>query len=217
MFRNKKILLALVVVVAAAGTLFLLGASGGLDKNSIRIKVAISPSEATFFVDGKKTKPGTVALKKGRIHTLVAKLQYFTDSTATVNPATYNTAETVYLSPLPDSKKAQDWLFQHPEAQQEREALAGAREAAGQEALVAKYPFLTDLPYNNLDYIVGYGTKSDGTVIFHIVILMPNAVVPGTPEYDQLYAQSKSEANDYLIAHNVDPTKVEVTYETRNN
>ncbi len=212
MLRNKKILVALVVVAFAALMLVLALLSPSNNINNIHIKVVVSPSDSLFYVDGKQAKAGTVALKKDSKHTLKATHQYFADVSTVIDPATYDTTKTVYLSPSPNSQAAVNWLLQNPEAQSQRESAAGAQAEDAQAALRKKYPFIDSLPYESIDYKVDYTPKTNGDVQFNVSLFMPPAVQPGTTEYDQQYQQFKSEADIYLQSNNVDPTKADVTY-----
>lgn len=212
MLRNKKILVAVVVVIVAV--LFAALSSRSRDSNSIRVTVVISPSDSIFYIDGKKVKPGTVALKKGSKHTLKATHQYFADASTVIDPSSYDTSKTIYLSPNPSSKAATDWLLHHPDAQSQRESAAGAQAESIQATMRSKYPIIDSLPYESIDYRVDYTPKDNGDIQFNVSLFMPPAILPGTPEYDEQYQQFKREANEYLQTNNVDPAKVDVTYET---
>lgn len=159
MSRSTKILVfTSIFVVAIFGASIFVTRKPGLKKGSIAINVVVAPEDSNFTVDGKTTRPGKISLTAGK-HKLSASHQYFETVNQTVDTKTFDTSQTIYLSPLPNSDQAKQWLADHPTAQQEREAAGSSKSIQAQNELTTKSPLVRVLPYEGFDFSIDYGAS----------------------------------------------------------
>jgi hypothetical protein len=197
---QKKIL---IVAALFVGILFILFFMVLLNHHGeAKVQVTVLPSDSTLMVDGKKTKAGTLYVTKTN-HTLKVSRQFFTTVTKVINFANYDTSQTLYMLPLPDSQQALDYLSKHPDIQAQREAAGGVQAGEAQQQL-SKNKLLPFLPYTGtgFEYVVDYGTatQQDGTQKVTIYI-----------EADT--DQAKQDALIWIKSKKIDPKSLTIVYE----
>jgi len=167
-----------------------------------KVQVTLLPSDTTLTIDGKKAKAGTVYLTK-TIHTLKATRPPFSPTTKTINFATYDTTQTLYMLTSPDSKQALQYLADHPDVQAQREAAGGVQAANAQQQL-SKNKLIGLLPYSGPggNYIIDYGTETqqDGTQKVTIYI-------------ESNTDQDKQTALNWITTQKIDPKTLTIVYE----
>jgi len=168
----------------------------------IAVKVVLVPADSTLTIDGKKSRAGTIYFSKKK-HTLVAKRQYFTTATKTVDFSSYKSSQTLYLTPSPDSQAALNYLTAHPDAQAQRESIAGVRAGVAQQQL-SKDKLLTFLPYTaaGFEYVVDYST--DG---------QPDGSQKVTIYIEANTDQAKQDALAWIKSKKIDPSSLTIVYE----
>jgi len=166
------------------------------------VNVVVLPPDSTLTIDGKAAKAGKIYFSKAT-HTLKASRQYFTTVTKTINFATYNTSQTLYMNPSPDSQQALDYLTKHPEIQAQREAAGGIQAGEAQQQL-SKNKLLPFLPYTGtgFEYIVDYGTATQANGTQKITIYI---------EADT--DQAKQNALSWIESKKIDPKSLTIVYE----
>ncbi|HSX06250.1 MAG TPA: hypothetical protein VLG92_00850 [Candidatus Saccharimonadia bacterium] len=199
--NQKRIVTIAVLFVGILFILFIMVLLGHHGK--AKIQVTVIPSDSILTVDGKKTKAGTVYLTK-TTHTLKASRPPFSPTTKTINFATYDTSQTLYVNPVPNSDKALQYLLKHPEIQAQREAASGVQAGEAQQQL-RKNKLVGLLPYRGpgTEYLIDYGTKTqqDGTQKVTIYI-----------ESDT--DQAKQEALNWITSQNIDLKTLTIVYES---
>jgi len=169
----------------------------------VGVKVVLLPSDSSLTIDGEAARAGTIYFTK-TTHTLKASRHYFTDATKTVNFASYDASRKLYLEPSPDSYQAKQYLLQHPELQQQREAAEGERSSQIQQQL-HKDKLVPLLPYAGPanTYVVDYtsDTGADGVTQKITIIIEANT------------DQTKQAALDWIKQQGADPAKLTITYQ----
>jgi hypothetical protein len=116
------------------------------------------------------------------------------------------------MLPVANSAAAKQWLLQHPDVQQQREAAGGAEADRIRNLLINKYPIISKLPYENLDFKIDYTLDSKNDLSFTITLY---AILNRPSQYDQYrqqLQQYKGEALTYLKDNGIDPSKFSIKY-----
>jgi len=165
---NRSSLETKIAILAAAFAIVVVGLlliSLAQHAGKVGVKVVLLPADSTLTIDGKGARAGTVYFTK-TTHTLKASRQYFTAVTKTINFATYDKSQTIYMEPAPDSDQARQYLLTHPDVQAQREA-AGGEQALQAQQQISKNKLTSLLPYTGPggEYVVDYGAsaQADGT------------------------------------------------------
>jgi hypothetical protein len=135
-------------------------------RGKVKVIVQVLPTDSTLFVDNNKTRAGAVYLKPGK-HVLKATRQDFGTVTKNIDTAKLD-KDPIVMMPKPSSQAALDYLENHPDEQQKREA-AASNDAAKQQEALQKYPLISSLPYTaaGFEYQIDYDaeTNSDGNLV----------------------------------------------------
>lgn len=180
----------------------------------VGIEIVLAPKQATLTIDGQPASAGTVYLTKGQ-HTLKASLEHFDDTSVTIDTNTIDPQKAIYLSPYPNSVEAFAWLQNHPEAQSERERLSGENEAQQLQEALNIHPIMKKLPYETIDYKIGYRVTDENKILFNVV-LYPYAKPGDKVNYDKQIATFKEDALNFLRDNGIDTTSAEITFEPAN-
>jgi len=171
-------------------------------RSDAAVEVVTLPPDSTLTVDGKKTKAGTLYLTK-TTHILKVSRQFFTPLTRTIDFATYDHSQTLYMMPLPKSPQAIKYLADHPAIEAQREA-AGDQQAANAQQQLSKNKLIGLLPYSGPGgtYMVDYGTltQQDGTQKVTIYI-------------ESNTSQDKQAALTWITDQKIDPKTLTIVYE----
>ncbi len=180
-------------------------------RGMVKVEVRVIPSDSTLLLDSKKVKSGSVFMVAGS-HKLTASRQYFDSVSKQINTTDLSQSDIIYLLPVPNSQAAKDWLRQHPEVQQQREAEGGRESAEAQKQLAKKYPIISKLPVYNSRYKIDYALDSSGQLSFTITLF---AIINRPSQYDQYVQQLhqyKAEALKFLADNHIDASKYKITY-----
>ncbi len=193
---QKRMLMVAALGVVILFILFIAVLLGRYGKAAVT--VVVLPSDSVLTVDGKKTKPGTVYLSK-TTHTLKATRPPLSPTTKTINFATYNTSQTLYLEPLPDSEQGLQYLLKHPEIQAQREA-AESLQVNDTQLQLSKNKLIPLLPYRGPggEYIIDYGAGTKQKTAIYIKVDTN---------------QAKQDALNWIKSQKVDPKTLEIIYE----
>lgn len=169
----------------------------------VGVRVVLLPSDSKLTIDGKSARAGTVYFTK-TTHTLKAGRQYFTDVTKTINFATFDKSQTIYLQPLPDSYQAKQYLSDHPDIQQQREAADGKQAEQIQNEL-SKNKLIGLLPYSGPgnEYVVDYRSETQADGVSQKITYYIEADTN----------QTKQAALDWIKQQGFDPTKLTIVYQ----
>jgi hypothetical protein len=178
-------------------------------RGETKVNIVVAPRDSTITIDGQPAKHGTAYLKPGA-HTIKASRQYFADAIEKVHTSELDNGQEIYLLPEANSPEALQWLEDHPEEMELREAIGASRAAEGAQDNLEKYPFIRDLPYKTLDYQVDYALNGDELTL--IVTLYPVAVTPGTKLYEEQVEEFKQKALTYLRSQGIDLAKTKIEY-----
>ncbi|HEV7454146.1 MAG TPA: hypothetical protein VGO07_02700 [Candidatus Saccharimonadales bacterium] len=172
MTPRQKLAIVVVAVIVLVITVVLLVIPPIQHRGKLAVHVFVLPKDSTLTLDGKKVRDGTVYMSSGK-HTLKASRQYFDSVSKDIDTAKIDLKQPIYMMPRPTSKLALDWLGNHPDEQQKREA-AASFEVDKQQSELAKNPLIDKLPYTaaGIEYIIDYDaeTASDGSVTVTIII-----------------------------------------------
>lgn len=199
MNRSTKIIIfaILFVIIAFTASAFFTKKSSP-KKGIVQINVVVAPEDSTFSVDGKNTRPGKISLTAGK-HKLSATHQYFESVNQDLDTKTIDTSKTIFLSPLPKSDQAKQWLLDHPTAQQEREAAGGSKSTQAQNELTTNSPLIRVLPYEGYDFNIDYGASK----------LHPNKLAIYITRLDDV---GKTHALNWITAMGYNPADYEIIY-----
>lgn len=163
--RRLVITISLVVAGFALWIIFSLASHHG----EAKVTVKVLPSDSTLSIDGKAVKPGVSYLTPGR-HTLSAGRQGFTTVTKILDLKKTD-VEQVTLVPAPSTSQALQYLQQHPEVQQELQALGDNQANQIGQSLVSRWPIISELPHTdpNGAYVLNYGLSDNNTNFYLIV------------------------------------------------
>jgi hypothetical protein len=208
---NRKRWATTLIILALSGLLVLSLFSIFRHRGETLVNIIVSPRDSMVTVDGVAVKSGKVYVKNGT-RTLKASRQYFTAVTKTINTNDFKAGQVIYLIAGADSPEALKWLEDHPDEATFRESAGSGQADAKAQEMIAKYPFLADLPYQTLDYKIDYSIDSKTSKVSLQVTLNPVAVQPGSDLYDQQINQYKDEALQYLKNQGVDTTAIGITF-----
>ncbi|HSE61790.1 MAG TPA: hypothetical protein VLA88_05865 [Candidatus Saccharimonadales bacterium] len=179
--------------------------------NKVTLDVAVVPSDATLTVDGKEVRAGKISLDKGK-HTFKGTRQDFQEATKEIDTATWNKAETVYIILGANSDAAKQWMLDHPEDQMTLERNASGEVTKAQDQLTDKYPILSSLPRETLEYKIDYTTDADKNVTFTITIYTPTPTPDNQARVQKEYEINKQKALDWMRLEHLDPDKEKITF-----
>jgi hypothetical protein len=197
------LILATTFVVVVAGWSLLSYVS---HHGKVGVKVIVLPKDSRLTIDGKSTRAGTIYFTKAT-HTLKASRQSFTTIARTINFATYDKSQIIYMLPGPDSDQARQYLVAHPDIQAQREAAAGNQSSQAQQQL-SKNKLISLLPYAGPggDYTVDFGTTSQADGSQKVTIY----IEANTDE-------AKQEALDWIKSSGNNPDKFTIVYQSLSN
>jgi hypothetical protein len=195
---------ALVIILISVGIL------ASLNSGKVRVEVVVLPDDSSITLDGQPAKAGNMQLTKGE-HTFTASRQDFTTINKKINTNDLDPDNPkIYLMPRPDSEAAVQWLLDHPEVQEKREAAGGAEAEAKQQLITERYPIVNTLPYETLDYVIGYDVDANNEISFAI------SIDPlSTPDQGEYYKEElrryRDEALQYMRSQGVDTKTAKIT------
>lgn len=211
MFRNKRALTVLALLIVVAIFISWGGISYFQHRGKVGVTVAVLPEDSILKIDGNVIKPGSVHLEPGT-HTLTASREGFDDDTEVINTDDIEPDQVIYLLPAPKTAEAFALLNDTQGLQQEREAAGGSEAARIQELLEKKYPIITKLPYETINYKIGYGLEEGNKLVFYIdlyaIINHPDQYA----EYKKQLKQYRDEALQYLTKNNINPAEFDIIY-----
>lgn len=175
------------------------------------VKVAVLPDDSSLKIDGKSVKPGRVYLTAGT-HKLIASRVLFEDDTESINTADITKNETIYMLPKAVSGAAKAYLLQHPDIQQQREAAGGAESDRIRALVLKKYPIISKLPEETLQYKIDYSLDANQklslTITTYGIINRPSDY----PQYLQQTKDYRAAALEFLKQNGVSPTTYPINY-----
>lgn len=205
----KQIKTALIIIAILMGLLVVAAIFNAVTR--ITVKIAVSPSDATFTIDGKPAATtGEISLTKGK-HTLKASRHDFADATKTIDTNDLGPGKKIFLILEPTNAAGSKWLDDHPDEVLEREADSGQTFSKTQKNIIDEYPIVSQLPRDTLDYIVDYVVEEDKSITF-IVTVKPYAKPENKTDYQEQVVLFKKEANDFLTKNGIDINKAKITY-----
>lgn len=211
---DKKVQVAFGIIIAVAIGMLVWNAGLYLSRRGLdKIEVIAIPDDSAIELDGKTISGGEIYVDPGK-HTLTATRKYFNADTKHIDTRT-SKGETIYLVPGANSPEALQWLSEHPEVQQNREALAGEQEASIRQQLIDKNPVITKLPVYNSHYRIDYTISKDNQLAFSVTLY---PIINGPNQYNQYLQQLqqyKAEAFEFLTSNgvNTNTAKISVTPE----
>lgn len=208
--NKKKLILITIVGLFFALSIFLLTTL--LPTGGKQVVLVALPKDSAVSIDGKITKSDSVTLSEGN-HTLRATRQYFKDYQVDISYDDIKNGDTIYLLPEPNTPQAFQLLANDRELQEQREAAGGAESARIQKILLTNYPIISELPYENSHFKIGYKLEDTSNVVFTIALY---GIINSPSQYDayqQQLKQYKLEAINFLKANavNTDKEKLEFT------
>ena len=209
--RKARVVIAVVAGLLVFGWMVWLIAK---DAGRVKLEIIVFPSDATLTIDGKKEKPGKIAVTKGE-HTLKATRQYFGDVTKKINTNDLDLTQPVFVATDPNTRSAAEYLSAHPEEESLLERVRGSEFVESQDSLIRKYKFLSVLPHEAIDYSIRYEVSSDRSVADRSVVLIVTLHLvssPGETGYQEEVGLYKKEALDYLKLNGADTTKTPVVF-----
>jgi hypothetical protein len=169
-FTKRNIFLAVAVVfgIAIIGFVAVRTSHSG----EVGLRVVVLPDDSTFTIDGHGARAGKVYVTKGK-HVFKASKKGFKEAKVDIDTATIDSNRTIYLLPAPDSEEAFAWLANHPEAQERREAAAGA-EVVDIQKDVEKTPLVDQLPFTapGFEFIIDYTTEKSINNTTEVIIIV---------------------------------------------
>jgi hypothetical protein len=212
--KQKKILIIMGTISLVILPLMIFASIGSKLVN-VKVTVAVSPADARITVDGQESRTGSLSLSKGK-HAIVATRDHFTTTRTALDTEKLTGNQTFYIVMTPADEAGRQYLANHPEEQTLREQAAGNAFSYTQQTIADRYPFVTELPYETIDYKVDYVTNQDNTIRLKIFIY-PVAKTTGSQQYNQEVAKFKAEAQSYLKSKKIDTSKVQVEYIIESN
>ena len=203
---ESKQRLVMVIAGIALGLLIMVGVINFLAHHGkIKVDVEVAPSDSTLFIDGKKAGQGKMWLTK-TTHTFKATRQYFGDVSKTLDLNKVDTSIPIYLSPIPNTPQALEYLSKNPKEQQKREAAGAAQDYSTQKQL-SQDEFVKQLPFfaPGGEFQVDYDAVNDANGNTQITIY----VLANTD-------QQKSDALSWIRSVGADPNKLHIVYQANN-
>jgi hypothetical protein len=185
--------------------------SNVIGHNKVTYTLKVSPMDSTVTLDGKPIKAGQITVTKGT-HELSGTRQYFTKATKQINTDNDLPDSTIFLILGADTPEAKQYIEDHVEEQTIREGASDTDVTKLNDVLHAKYPYITQLPHQTLDYSVDYHTNADKTITLDVT-LNPVTNPADADSYKQELEDYKQEAIDYMKSVGVDLEKTKVTYD----
>jgi hypothetical protein len=175
------------------------------------VVITAIPDDSSLTIDGSPARFGRVYLAQGS-HKLVASRTYFDDDVKTVDTADITKNQTIYMLPAANSAAAKAYLLQNPDIQKKREAAGGVESERVQAVLLKKYPILSKLPHETLDYKIDYSLGSNQNLSLNITTY---GIINGPADYTQYVQQTKAyrqEALDFLKQNGISPDTYPLSY-----
>jgi hypothetical protein len=173
----------------------------------VTMTLRVSPMDSQLTVDGKPTAIGKLTLAKGK-HTFVATRKHFDTLTLIFDTANLSATKEAFMILEANDDEGRAYIANNVNEQIVREEAGGAAFNLTQENILAKYPFVTELPYSTVDYTIDYQTTSKSTIKLVISVFIPNSLEKGTPEYNKEVDRLKVEALAYLRDKKISTTKI---------
>ncbi|HSW66025.1 MAG TPA: hypothetical protein VLI54_02720 [Bacillota bacterium] len=209
--KQKRLLL--ITGGAVFGLFILIAFVSLLAGHSITVNVVAIPEDSSISLDGKTIKAGKVRMSRGE-HTLTATRQFFDKATRKINTADIDTAQPLYILPIPKSPSAIDYLTKNPKVQQQRESAGGIISIQNQQIITKKYPIVGNLPYKTLDFRIDYSLDDEYNLSLTITTFPIAVQSEDAARYNADVSRYKQEALAYLQSQKVDTSKVSITYKT---
>ncbi len=211
---QKRILIIVSVILVVAIAFYGSVLFSRLGK--FKLEIVAAPHDSTLTVDAQPLNEGVIYIAKG-MHSFTAERQYFGKVMKKVDTAELEYGQKLFLMPSANSEEAKKWLQEHPEAQQEREAAAGAEQEQVTTKLLKNYPILSELPRENLHYKIDYSISDDQKVK---LLITTYGIINGPSDYPFYLQQTKlyrQEALDFLSDNGVKPNDLRIEYTPRIN
>lgn len=178
----------------------------------VKINVVAVPSDSEISIDGTSGKNGTNYVTPGS-HDITASRTLFDPVTVTIDTNKIGDRP-IYVLPKANTDAAQQWLYNHPAEQQQRESIVGMLDTEKQQDLAKKYPILAKLPAETSHYKIDYslGGENNDQVSYTVTLY---AIINNPSQYASYKAQLnqyRDEALQFLSNNGVDVNTSSITY-----
>lgn len=198
MMINKRILIP--AIIGAVLVIIFLVASATQTSNDrvgkTAVTVQVGPNDAEVSVDGNKSSAGTLYLPPGE-HTFKATKPGWEEKEKKVTVGEDPVEVKLVLRPF--SEAAENWIAQNPQAELERELLAGQIANQEGEQLYLKNPIIDRLPYTTADYEITY--REDKASPTGVVVMVLTTTTAG-----------RTAALAQMRSWNQDPATLDIEY-----
>lgn len=198
MMINKRILIP-AIIGAILVVIFLVASATQTSNDRVgktAVTVLVGPNDADITVDGNKSSAGTLYLPPGE-HTFKATKAGWEEKEKKITVGEDPVEVKLVLKPI--SEAAENWMAQNPQAELDRELLAGQIANEDGEQLYLKNPIIDRLPFATSDYEITY--REDKTRPTGIVIMIMTTTTAG-----------RTAALAQIRTWNQDPSTLDIEY-----
>ena len=204
---KKKLLIGGVIFVVLT-TMVLFWLFG--KEKTYEYQVLIDPPDSVLTIDGLPAQPGTVTLTEGE-HTLKATRDLFEDAVVVVNTKDLIPDQEIYVLPKAVSEEAKQYLLSLPDPNNISEKIGADVVTQRAAAIAEKFPITVKLPYNSIDYKIGYEVDESLNISF-IIDLYPFAKPDNPDGRKKQLIEFKAAALDFLRQNGIDTNTAKILY-----